>query len=178
MVANTSLTNFKPLAINDCGIIWTEAGLRVGRGQYLICRFAVYSYIISVDALYCKGGGKNSKHGAVTEHYNISALSYINVQVFELAYARTFRTYPKATSLFHTYQFRQLPPFTFLCCLSGTPTKNPSGIELTSEDANLLQELNSAIGCFDAAAKLSRSCKKAKELDAKEDTSVDTTMEF
>ncbi|KAJ7101504.1 hypothetical protein B0H15DRAFT_742248, partial [Mycena belliarum] len=51
-----------------------------------------------VEALYCKGGGKNGKHGAVTEHHNISAFSYIGVQVFELAHARQFRAIPQATS--------------------------------------------------------------------------------
>ncbi|KAJ7849510.1 hypothetical protein B0H14DRAFT_3668205 [Mycena olivaceomarginata] len=135
----------------------------------------MYPTYFTFDALYSKGGGKNGKHGAVTEHYNISALSYINVQVYELAHARTFRAYPKATSLLQTFQFRQLPPFTFLCRLSGTPIVNHMGIELTHEDANLFKELNSAIACFDTAVKLSRSRKKAKELDAEE---KDTTVSF
>ncbi|KAJ7851297.1 hypothetical protein B0H14DRAFT_3662242, partial [Mycena olivaceomarginata] len=125
-----------------------------------------------VEALYCKGGGKNGKHGAITDQHNISALSYINVQVFELSHARTFCAYPKATSFLQTYQFRQVPPFTFLCRLSGMPTSNATGLELTPEDAKLFRELNSAIGCFDRAVKMSRSRKKAKELDAEGDTTV------
>ncbi|KAJ6459148.1 hypothetical protein C8R47DRAFT_948060, partial [Mycena vitilis] len=61
-----------------------------------------------VETLYCKGGGKNGKHGAVTEHHNISAFSHIGVKVFELAHGRQFRAYPTATSFLHTHQFRQL----------------------------------------------------------------------
>ncbi|KAJ6511096.1 hypothetical protein C8R45DRAFT_921783 [Mycena sanguinolenta] len=93
-----------------------------------------------------QGQGKNGKHDAVTEHANISALSHINVQ---------------------------LPPFTFLCRLSGAPIVTPLGIELTPEDTNLFKKLNSARPFFDKAVKLSRSRKKAKELDAEEE---DTTV--
>ncbi|KAJ6548850.1 hypothetical protein B0H19DRAFT_1074654 [Mycena capillaripes] len=175
-VKNARLTHFKPLVIGNFGIIWTELGLRVGRE--ILPHTNIASPSPSVDALYSKGGGKNGKHGAIPEHSNISAFSYINVQVYELAHARTFRAYPKATSRLQTYQFRQLPPFTFLCRMSGTPAVNPTGIELTHEDANLFKELNSAIACFDAAVKLSRSRKKAKELDAVDAEEEDTTLGF
>ncbi|KAF7335860.1 hypothetical protein MSAN_02332500 [Mycena sanguinolenta] len=128
-VTNAGLTSFKPLTIDDFGIIWTDRGLRVGR----------------VEALYSKGGGKNGKHSAVTDHDNISAFSYIGVQVFELAHARNFRAFPTATSFLHTYQYLQLPPFQFLCRLSGKPAVHASGLELTSGDAKLFKELSSAI---------------------------------
>ncbi|KAJ7727810.1 hypothetical protein DFH07DRAFT_699573, partial [Mycena maculata] len=59
-----------------------------------------------VEALYSKGGGKNGKHGAVPEHHNISALLHIDVQIFELVFARQFRAIPQATSALQTYQFR------------------------------------------------------------------------
>ncbi|KAJ7366211.1 hypothetical protein DFH08DRAFT_948255 [Mycena albidolilacea] len=67
----------------------------------------------------------------------------------------------------HTYQFRQLPPLTFLCRLLGTPTKNAVGVfDLTpADDAKLFKELNSAVACFDAPVNFSRSRKKAEELD-------------
>ncbi|KAF8172221.1 hypothetical protein K438DRAFT_1851749 [Mycena galopus ATCC 62051] len=159
-VESAGLTNFNPVRIDSYGIIWTEIGLRVGR----------------VDALYSKGGGKNGKHGNVTEHHNISALSYLIVQVFELTHARTFRAHPQATSLFRTLQFRQLLPFTFLCRLSDAPIITPTGIELSLADATLFKELNSAIQHFDTAVKLSRSRKKAKELAEEEE--VDTTVGF
>ncbi|KAJ7273022.1 hypothetical protein C8J57DRAFT_264300 [Mycena rebaudengoi] len=156
LVSNARLTNFRPLKIGSFGIIWTEVGLRVGQ----------------VVALYFKGGGKNGKHGAVNEHHNISAFSQIGVQVFEMAHARQFRAIPQATSFLHTHQFRLLPPFTFLSLLSDTPTTNAVGLELSAGDAHVFKDLMSATERFNAAVKLSRSRKKAAELDreAEEDT--------
>jgi hypothetical protein len=46
--------------------------------------------------------------------------------------------------------------------LLWAPTVNVSGLELTSEDAKLFEELNSAIVCLNAADKLSHLCKKSK----------------
>lgn len=125
-----------------------------------------------VVALYCKGGGKNGKHGAVNEHHNISAFSRIGVQVFEMAHARQFRAIPQATSFLHTHQFRLIPPFTFLSLLSDTPTTNTVGLELSAGDAHVFKDRMSATERFNAAVKLSRSRKKAAELDreAEEDT--------
>jgi hypothetical protein len=55
---------------------------------------------------------------------------------------------------------------TFLCHLSGTPTKDAGGVlDLTPADTKLFKELNSAVACFDAPVKFSRSRKKAEELD-------------
>ncbi|KAJ7110581.1 hypothetical protein C8R44DRAFT_934286 [Mycena epipterygia] len=159
LVTNAGLTHFTQLAVGDFGIIWTELGLRVGK----------------VETLYTKGGGKNGKHGAVTQHHNISAFSYIGVQVFELAHARQFRAITQATSFLHTHQFRQLPPFTFLCRLTGKPVVNAVGLELSPDDANLFKDLNSGLNSINAAVKLSKSRKKAAELDAEEE---DTTDDF
>ncbi|KAJ7211942.1 hypothetical protein C8J57DRAFT_1097355, partial [Mycena rebaudengoi] len=154
LVSNAGLTHFRPLKIGSFGIIWTEVGLRV------------------VVALYCKGGGKNGKHGAVNEHHNISAFSQIGVQVFEMAHARQFCAIPQATSFLHTHQFRLLPPLTFLSLLSDTPTTNAVGLELSVGDAHVFKDLMSATERFNGAVKLSRSRKKAAELDreAEEDT--------
>ncbi|KAJ6618077.1 hypothetical protein B0H10DRAFT_2379381 [Mycena sp. CBHHK59/15] len=157
LVTNAGLTHFTQLAVGDFGIVWTELGLRVGK----------------VETLYTKGGGKNGKHGAVTQHHNISAFSYIGVQVFELAHARQFRAIPQATSFLYTHQFRQLPPFTFLCRLTGKPDVNAVGLELSPDDANLFKDLNSGINSINTAVKLSKSRKKAAELDAEEDTTED-----
>ncbi|KAJ6556704.1 hypothetical protein B0H10DRAFT_2201541 [Mycena sp. CBHHK59/15] len=157
LVTNAGLTHFTQLAVGDFGIVWTELGLRVGK----------------VETLYTKGGGKNGKHGAVTQHHNISAFSYIGVQVFELAHARQFRAIPQATSFLYTHQFRQLPPFTFLCRLTGKPDVNAVGLELSPDDANLFKDLNSGINSINIAVKLSKSRKKAAELDAEEDTTED-----
>ncbi|KAJ7783922.1 hypothetical protein DFH07DRAFT_764292 [Mycena maculata] len=158
VVENAGMNNFKKLAIGDFGIIWTESGLRVGK----------------VEALYSKGGGKNGKHGAVSEHHNISAFSHIGVQVFELVFARQFRTIPQAASILQTYQFRLLPPFTFLCRLTSKPTVTPVGLELTVDDAGLFKDLSLQIKCLNDAVKKSRSRKKATEPDDDEDIDEDS----
>ncbi|KAJ7917270.1 hypothetical protein B0H13DRAFT_1870449 [Mycena leptocephala] len=59
-----------------------------------------------------EGDGKNGKHGAVTEHYNGSALSYILYPTSTSRSSSLRMRVPfalslnfEATSLFHTYQF-------------------------------------------------------------------------
>ncbi|KAJ7691884.1 hypothetical protein B0H17DRAFT_1133424 [Mycena rosella] len=159
LVMNAGLTHFKPLSIGNFGIIWTEVGLWVGR----------------VNALYCKGGGKNGKHGTAMQHHNISAFSSINVQVFELTHARHFHVVPQATAFLHTYQYCQLPPFTFLSHLAGNPTMNAVGLELTPEDASLFKDLNSVVSHLNAAVKASQKRKTAAEIAAE---GKDTTQGF
>ena len=44
---------------------------------------SIYFANAIVIAIYSKTGGKNGKHAAVTEASNISATSYLVVQVFE-----------------------------------------------------------------------------------------------
>ncbi|KAK6984738.1 hypothetical protein R3P38DRAFT_2414634, partial [Favolaschia claudopus] len=101
--------------------------------------------------LYSKGGGKNGKHSAISEHHNISACSYIDVQVYEHSHARTFSAYPQATSSLHTYQF--------LCRLGVPPTVNPSGLELTVDDApgQMFRDLNANLKRLYDAVSASRS---------------------
>jgi hypothetical protein len=61
-----------------------------------------------------------------------------------------------------------LPSKTYFDCPTPTHPSSPS----QTYQLKLFRELNSAIGCFDAAVKMSQSRKKAKELDAEEDTTV------
>ncbi|KIL57165.1 hypothetical protein M378DRAFT_45255, partial [Amanita muscaria Koide BX008] len=51
-----------------------------------------------VNALYSRSGGKNGKHGSITESSNISAVSYCVVQLFEYTHGRHFHHTPIATS--------------------------------------------------------------------------------
>ncbi|KAF8231174.1 hypothetical protein L208DRAFT_1067273, partial [Tricholoma matsutake] len=51
-----------------------------------------------VIALYSKTGCKNGKHAAVTDASNISAISYIPVQVFEHMHGHQFQEHPDATA--------------------------------------------------------------------------------
>jgi hypothetical protein len=52
--------------------------------------------------MYSKTGGKNGKHAAITQSSNISAVSYIGLQLFENVINRQFRAIPEATALFQT----------------------------------------------------------------------------
>ncbi|KAJ6632173.1 hypothetical protein B0H10DRAFT_2206574 [Mycena sp. CBHHK59/15] len=160
LMATAGLTHFKKLAIDDFGIVWTESGLRVAK----------------VVAMYSKGGGKYGKHGAISEHHNISAISNLGVQLFEFVHARQFRHVPEATSRFQTKHYHILPPFTFLCRLHGTFTVNASGVELSVEDKVLFTDLHNGISRFNTAVKASRSRKKAAEFDA--EAEEDTTQDF
>ncbi|KAJ6583317.1 hypothetical protein B0H10DRAFT_2339427 [Mycena sp. CBHHK59/15] len=126
--------------------------------------------------MYSKGGGKYGKHGVINEHHNISAISHLGVQLFELVHACQFRAIPEATSRFQTKHYHLLPPFTFLCRLAGAIKTNVTGIELTVEDKVLFADLQNRIGCFNAAVKASRSRKKAAELEV--DTEEDNTQGF
>ncbi|KAJ6611656.1 hypothetical protein B0H10DRAFT_2223820 [Mycena sp. CBHHK59/15] len=126
--------------------------------------------------MYSKGGGKYGKQGAINEHHNISAISHLGVQLFELVHARQFRAIPEAMSRFQTKHYHLLPPFTFLCRLAGAVKTNVMGLELTVEDKVLFADLQNGVGRFNAAVKASRSRKKAAELEA--DTKEDTTQDF
>ncbi|KAJ7126204.1 hypothetical protein C8R44DRAFT_734093 [Mycena epipterygia] len=55
----------------------------------------------------------------------------------------------------------------------GKPVVNAVGLELSPDDANLFKDINSGLNSINAAVKLSKSRKKAAELDAEEDTTED-----
>ena len=92
-------------------------------------------------AIYSKTGGKNGKHAGVTDASNISAVSYLAVQVFEHMHGRIFRDHPDATATFQTKQFALLSSNAFLCLLSSTPKTIPMGLELDQKDAEKFMEM-------------------------------------
>jgi hypothetical protein len=61
--------------------------------------------------------GKNGKHSSVSESSNISAVSYMAIQVFEPMYARQFCSVPSATAIFQAHQYLLLSSFHFLTLL-------------------------------------------------------------
>ncbi|KAF8809095.1 hypothetical protein BYT27DRAFT_7188181 [Phlegmacium glaucopus] len=69
-VLDALVSPFSPLKLGVYGFVFTDHGLRIGR----------------VIAIYSKTGGKNGKHAAVTDASNISAVSYLAVQVFTHAW--------------------------------------------------------------------------------------------
>ena len=94
-----------------------------------------------VIAIYSKTGGKNGKHAGVTDASNISAVSYLAVQVFEHMHGRIFRDHPDATATFQTKQFALLSSNAFLCLLSSMPKTIPMGLELDQKDAEQFMEM-------------------------------------
>ena len=130
----------------------------------------VCSNVLSVVALYSKTGGKNGKHTAVTDSSNISAVSYIGVQVFKHMYGHQFHVIPKDTVPFLTKQFALLLPISFLCSLSSLPVipLNSNHLELPPIDISLFHNLQAGHGRFKNAMALFRKWKQA-DLDEGED---------
>ena len=95
----------------------------------------------TVIAIYSETGGKNGKHAAVTDASNISAVSYLAVQVFKHMHGRQFREHPDATANFQTKQFAFLSSYAFLSLLSSTPKTVPTGLELALKDAEQFRQL-------------------------------------
>jgi hypothetical protein len=76
MVTNAGLTHFKPVVIGSFGFIWTELGLRVGKGQ---CPFWKFSCCMSLSfcqlmLFIAKAGGKMANM-APSPSITISVLS-------------------------------------------------------------------------------------------------------
>ena len=111
---------------------------------FYLKQYAATQYIFAnaiVIAIYSKTGGKNGKHAAVTDASNISATSYLGVQVFEHMHGRLFRDHPDATVTFQTKQFALLTSNAFLSLLSSTPKAIPTGLELSQKDAEQFMEM-------------------------------------
>jgi uncharacterized membrane protein len=84
--------------------------------------------------LYSKAGGKDGKHADKTESSNITAVSYLAVQVFQHNVARQFSVFTMMP--FQTKQFLHLPPHQFLCLVESTVRITPgsSFVEISLED--------------------------------------------
>jgi len=127
----------------------------------------VVQYITIAIALYSKTGGKNRKHAAVTDASNISAISYMAVQVFEHMHSRQFREHPDATATFRTKQFALLASTAFLCLIS-TPKTVPTGLELAQQNAQRFVQLSSGEKKFKDAMRLFRKHGQTSHLDEDE----------
>ncbi|KAF8150905.1 hypothetical protein B0H34DRAFT_156021 [Crassisporium funariophilum] len=151
-IKEARVTALRPLQVGDYGIVVLPNGVMVGQ----------------VIALYSKTGGKNGKHSSVTESSNISAISYLAVQVFKHMYAQQFRSIPAATAIFQTRQFTQLSAINFLTLLDykGSSQNQGSNLELSFEDLTRFRTLQKANKQLQAALKLSR--KRGRDSDNEE----------
>jgi hypothetical protein len=72
-----------------------------------------------VKTLYEKSGGKNGKHGAVSQSQIIAGLSRVGLQLFPNRNGAHFSVHGNVK--FHTKSFAILPHFHFLATLSSPP---------------------------------------------------------
>ncbi|EEB89046.1 hypothetical protein MPER_12908, partial [Moniliophthora perniciosa FA553] len=104
---------FRPLKLGDYGFVWMEKqGIFLGK----------------VITMYSKGGGKHGKHSAVTTSSNVSALSYVAVQLFEHTYGGRFKAIPSFTSGFQVHGFSLIPSWAFLSTTSASLDKSTMGM--------------------------------------------------
>ena len=91
--------------------------------------------------LMTKSGGKNGKHAAATDASNISAVSYLAMQVFKHMHGPLFQDHPDATAIFHTKQFALLTSNAFVCLLTSIPKTIPTGLELAQKESEWFKQL-------------------------------------
>jgi len=172
-VLDALVSPFSPLKLDVYGFVFTDHGLRIGHGKSNVFKYATSSSIICyyaiVIAIYSKTGGKNGKHAAVTDASNISAVSYLAIQVFEHMHGRIFREHPDATATFQAKQFALLASNSFLCLLSSIPKTMSTGLELTQKDAEQFGKMLSEESKFMDAMRLFRKRGQTSYLDEDEE---------
>ncbi|RDB19960.1 hypothetical protein Hypma_012735 [Hypsizygus marmoreus] len=87
--------------------------------------FVVYNKKVTLGkilSIYSKTGGKNAKHSNVTDSSNISAVSYLVLQVFEnMRNLNQFRVIPSDLQHLQSKRFVHLPSTAFLSTLNNAP---------------------------------------------------------
>ncbi|KAF8227362.1 hypothetical protein L208DRAFT_1071559, partial [Tricholoma matsutake] len=68
-----------------------------------------------------KTGGKNGKHSSITKSSNISAVSYLVLQVFKHMLGQQFWSIPEKLQSLQCKKFTLLPSIAFLCTLDSAP---------------------------------------------------------
>ena len=114
--------------------------------------------------MYAKTGGKNGRHGDVTDSLNIMAVSNIPTQVFEHNLGSQFRAIPHAQPL-PVLRFDHLPPSAFLCALKHAPEVTSTGLKISPEDWKLFKDLKDNSKTVLAALKALAGRKKPAEDD-------------
>lgn len=83
----------------------------------------------------------------MTDSPNITALSYIGVQVFENTHFKWFTHITSKTTQLHTRQFALLSPKFFLLCLHSTAkTSGAQVVEVTHEDYLEFRNMTEGVG--------------------------------
>ncbi len=113
--------------------------------------------------MYSKSGGKNGNHAAVTEASNVSALSYLGLQVYENDYENQFTSIAESTSPFQTKQFALIPAIQVMSALAGSASIadiHSKIVVLCPNDMELFLRLKGSIGKIRSAVKKFNSRKK------------------
>ncbi|KAJ8700697.1 hypothetical protein PTI98_003700 [Pleurotus ostreatus] len=143
------ISTTRRLALGDIGFIFLEQGLMLGE----------------VVVLYAKGGGKNGRHASQSEAFNVAAMSWIGLKVYEHVCGRRFSNITDTTSHFLTRHFATLPSLAFLSRLKDAPLKpaNSSSnmeIELTEQDWEVYRQLYASKAKLTKVMVLSRKKNK------------------
>lgn len=158
----------------------TRYGLREVRAcllTALIHRMLILPHCL-VLGLYSKSGGKNGKHCWASDSSNISALSYIPVQLFEPMerVSRQFRHVARSCSTLsalHLSRFALLPATSFLCMLENAPRVLAQTILISPTDNARFIALNTQVSRVIMAIKdLTRKPrrKQSSRVDRVDDT--------
>ena len=85
LVGNGRVSELRPIVVGDYGLIFHNEKVHLVKGELYIHNVERLSLSdgITVHAMYAKSGGKNGRHNDVANRSNLSALSYLSVQIFE-----------------------------------------------------------------------------------------------
>ncbi|KAL4250323.1 hypothetical protein AB1N83_013892 [Pleurotus pulmonarius] len=126
-----NVSNGQPLDLGDYGIVMTAAG------KLMVARIITFG---------SKSGGKHGRHDAISQTYNISALSRIGVQTYEHMHLRQFRSVHVSMQEWQTSTFALLGSINFLCRIAQPTTSPQWGVILSSEDTTLFKALQDSAG--------------------------------
>ncbi|THG93067.1 hypothetical protein EW026_g8061 [Hermanssonia centrifuga] len=126
---NTAQPNHRLLAEGDYGIVAHNRWLLVGR----------------VLTLYCRGGGKAGVHAWHENAKSIGLVSYIVMQVYELAFSKKFRAVHRHIAALQTSLFLHVPSNHFLRMLPSAQNLSIDGhsLELDDESYAVFRDLDS-----------------------------------
>ncbi|KAF9493217.1 hypothetical protein BDN71DRAFT_1432673 [Pleurotus eryngii] len=140
----------RSVSLGDYGLVVSSAGkLMVGR----------------ILTFYSKLGGKHSRHDAITETFNISALSNISVQTYKHMHQRQFCSIHATMRDWQTSSFALLRSINFLCRIAPPSNVQQVGFALSAEDAGLFKALQNHGGDFLKVLKWFNGQSKAETRD-------------
>lgn len=102
--------------------------------------------IILVHAMYVKSGGKNGRHNDVADKSNLSALSYLSVQIFEHQHtdngSLVFSNETERTTLLRVSEFAHIYSYQFLFLVTASVLLDSDEIILAVADSRYFHQLS------------------------------------